>query len=81
MYMLHGYVFTRDMFLMIFIVYVYLYACVCVNIFLFTCVYIYIYIHHVIGLNYNEQNPKSKRHSQGIISHHCPLMRALFLGQ
>ena len=35
----------------------------------------------MIGLNYNEQNPKSKRHSQGIINHHCPLIRALFLGQ
>lgn len=40
----HGYVFTRDMFLMMFIVYVYLYACVCVNMFLFICVNIYIYI-------------------------------------
>lgn len=53
--------------------------CMCKYIFVYLC--IYIYIHHVIGLNYNEQNPKSKRHSQGIISHHCPLMRALFLGQ
>ena len=54
--------------------------CMCKYVFVYLCIYIY-YIHHVIGLNCNEQNPKSKRHSQGIINHHCPLIRALFLGQ